>query len=128
MINLKEPLGLFGIAYIIYGTVMNIRMFTEQMWPTYLFFISIIIGLFLLLLIQPTKKLKHSKIWQIIIGLIPITAFFVYMQIDISNNEFDSNAENFIKSKTSYFRPGIWINEKDSFAGIEIEDGTVFYL
>ncbi|ALM08256.1 hypothetical protein SB49_10915 [Sediminicola sp. YIK13] len=129
MKNLKEPLILFGIAYIIYGIVMNIRMFTEQMWPTFLFFISIVIGIILLLLNRPTKKLKHYKIWQIVIGLIPVTFFFIYMQIVNANNEFDIKTENSIESKTSYFRQGIWINEKDSLVGIEIKGGNwiMFY-
>jgi hypothetical protein len=129
MKNLKEPLILFGIAYIIYGIVMNIRMFTEQMWPTYLFFISIVIGIILLLLNRPTRKLKHHKIWQIVIGLIPITFFFIYMQIVNANNEFDIKTENSIETKTSYFGQGIWINEKDSLAGIEIKNGKwiMFY-
>ena len=104
-------------------------MFTEQMWPTFLFFISIIIGIIFLLINRPTKKLKHYKIWQIVIVLIPITFFFIYMQIVNAKNEFDINTENSIETETSYFGQGIWINEKDSLAGIEIKNGKwiMFY-
>ena len=122
MTNLKTPLGLFAISYLIYGIVMNIRMFTEQMWPTYLFFISMIIGILFLFLNKPTKQLKNYKFWQIIIGLIPITFFFVYMQIVNSNSEYDSNVQNSIKENTTYFKNGIWIDEKDTLAGIEIKN------
>ena len=130
MKSLKEPLGLFGIAYLIYGIVMNIRMFTEQMWPTYLFFISMIIGIFLLLINRPTKRLGNYKIWQTIIGLIPIAFFFVYMQIVNSDNKYDSNVQNSISNATPYFKNGIWIHEKDSLAGIEIKNNKwiMFYI
>lgn len=120
MTNLKTPLGLFAISYLIYGTVMNIRMFTGQMWPTYLFFISIIIGILFLFLNKPTKQLKNYKFWQIIIGLIPVTFFFVYMQI--VNRKYDADFRNSIKENTTYFKNGIWIDEKDSLAGIEIKN------
>jgi hypothetical protein len=122
MKNLKTPLGLFAISYLIYGIVMNIRMFTEQMWPTYLFFISIFIAILFLFLNKPTKQLKNYKFWQIIIGLIPVTFFFIYMQIVNSNSEYDSNIKWSTKENITYFRNGIWIDEKDTLAGIEIKN------
>tara|TARA_B100000949_G_C14280753_1_gene451695 strand:+ start:623 stop:1465 length:843 start_codon:yes stop_codon:yes gene_type:complete len=81
MKNLTTPLGLFGIAYLIYGLVMNIRMFTEEMWPTYLFFISMGIGVFFLAINKLTKRLPKYRVWQIIIGLLPVTAFYIHMKV-----------------------------------------------
>jgi hypothetical protein len=122
MTKLKTPLGLFAISYLIYGIVMSIRMFTEQMWPKYLFFISMIIGILFLFLNKPTKQLKNYTFWQIIIGLIPVTFFFIYMQIVNSNSEYDSNVQNSIKENTTYFKNGIWNDKKDTLAGIEIKN------
>ena len=94
MKNLTTPLGLFGLAYLIYGVVMNIRMFTEQMWPTYLFFISMGIGVLFLAFNKLTKRLPNYRIWQILIGLLPVTAFYIHMQI--LNQKYETNsAENF---------------------------------
>jgi uncharacterized protein YycO len=81
MKNLTTPLGIFGLAYLLYGLVMNIRMFTEEMWPTYLFFISMGIGVFFLAINKLTKRLPNYRVWQIIIGLIPITAFYIHMKV-----------------------------------------------
>lgn len=81
MKNLTTPLGLFGLAYLIYGLVMNIRMVTEEMWPTYLFFISMGIGAFFLAINKLTKLLPKFRVWQIIIGLLPVTAFFIHMKV-----------------------------------------------
>lgn len=81
MKNLTTPLGLFGLAYLFYGLVMNIRMFTEEMWPTYLFFISMGIGVFFLAINKLTKRLPKYQVWQIIIGLLPVTAFFIHMKV-----------------------------------------------
>jgi hypothetical protein len=90
MKNLKTPLGLIGIAYLIYGLVMNFRMFTEKMWPTYLFFISMGIGILFLAINKPTKKLPNFRVWQIIIGLVPITAFYIHMKIWDYNHPSES--------------------------------------
>lgn len=81
MKNLTTPLGLFGLAHLIYGSVMNIRMFTEEMWPTYLFFISMGIGAFFLAINKLTKRLPKFRVWQIIIGLLPVTAFYIHMKV-----------------------------------------------
>jgi uncharacterized protein YycO len=81
MKNLTTPLGLFGLAYLICGSVMNIRMFTVEMWPTYLFFISMGIGAFFLAINKVTKRLPKFRVWQIIIGLLPVTAFYIHMKV-----------------------------------------------
>ena len=102
MKNLTTPLGLFGLAYLLYGLVMNIRMFTEEMWPTYLFFISMGIGIFFLAINKLTKRLPKYRVWQIIIGLIPVTAFYIQMNVwnrnhptEIVQNEQAINLTNY---------------------------------
>lgn len=81
MKNLTTPLGLLGLAYLIYGLVMNIRMYTEEMWPTYLFFISMGIGVLFLAINKITKRLPSYRVWQVIIGLLPVTAFFIHVKV-----------------------------------------------
>ncbi len=91
MKNIRTPLGIIGLAYLLYGIVMNILMFTEQMWPTYIFFISMGVGVFLLILNRPTKKLPHYKIWQILLGVVPILVF--YFVVQFGNNGTNGYAE-----------------------------------
>jgi len=122
MKNLKTPLGIFAILYLIYGIIMNIRMFTEKMWPTYLFFISMIIGILFLFLNKPTKQLKNYKFWQIIIGIIPVTFFFVYMQI--VNIKYDTNVQNPTNENVLSLKTGIKKIEFSKYKGSEL---SVFY-
>lgn len=98
MKNLKTPLGIFGIAYLIYGLVMNYRMFTEKMWPTYLFFISMGIGIIFLAINKSTKRLPNFRFWQILIGILPVTLFYVYTKV--LNNNYPTQTE--ITQNTSY--------------------------
>ena len=102
MKNLTTPLGIFGIAYLIYGLVMNIRMFTEEMWPTYLFFISMAIGILLLTINKLTKRLPNFRVWQVIIGLLPITAFYIHIKMwdysHLTRTEIAQN-ENYANDK-----------------------------
>lgn len=81
MKNLKTPLGLFAIAYWLFGMVMNVRMYTGQMWPTWLFLTSIGIGVLFLGINKATKRLPNYQVWQVLIGLLPITVFYVLMTI-----------------------------------------------
>ncbi len=122
MKSLKTPLGIFAILYLIYGIIMNIRMFTQKMWPTYLFFISMIIGILFLFLNKPTKQLKNYKFWQIIIGIIPVTFFFVYMQI--VNIKYDTNVQNITNENVSSLKKGIKKIEFSKYQGSEL---SVFY-
>lgn len=143
MKNLKTPLGLIGVAYLTYGLVMNVRMFTEKMWPTYLFFISIGIGILFLTINKPTKKLPNFRLWQIVIGLIPITAFYVHMkireyhttQVEIAQSENYSN--NKIKNGDIIFQTSksnqskaiqLATNSKYSHMGIIYKNGGKYFV
>mgnify|MGYP001395156012 CR=1 FL=1 len=102
MKNLNTPLGLFALAYLIYGVLMNIRMFTEEMWPTSIFFISMGIGLLFLLLNTLTKRLPKFRLWQIIIGLLPVAAFFLHMKIKNQSNPIEIVESSTGKEKILY--------------------------
>jgi uncharacterized protein YycO len=98
MKNLKTPLGIFGIAYLVYGLVMNYRMFTEKMWPSYLFFISMGIGIIFLAINKSTKRIPNFRFWQILIGILPVTLFYVYTKV-LNNND---PTQTEITQNTSY--------------------------
>ncbi|GEM_PF-1907364 len=80
MKNLKTPLGIIGLLYLIFGTVINIYLFISQAYPTYLFFIIMGVGLFLLLINGLTKKLPYYQFWQLLIGIAPVLIGYLYFQ------------------------------------------------
>ncbi len=87
MKRLKTPLGIIGLLYIVFGLVMNIWMLIGAWWPTYLYFLSIGIGIFLLLINGLTKRLPRFKIWQTLIGISPIVAFFIFIQVTKASDD-----------------------------------------
>jgi len=87
MKNLKTPLGIIGLLYIVFGLVMNMWMFVGAWWPTYLYFISIGIGIFLLLINGLTKRLPKFKIWQTLIGISPVVAFYIFIQVNKASDD-----------------------------------------
>ena len=95
MKNLKTPLGIIGLLYIIFGLVMNVWMFIGEWWPTYLYFISIGIGVLFLLISGLTKRLPRFKIWQLTIGITPILVFYLFIQINKSSEDIFIIQENF---------------------------------
>jgi|TARA_B110000967_G_C18700302_1_gene467472 hypothetical protein len=99
MKNIKTPLGLFAIIYLTFGIVMNIRMFTEKMWPTYIFFISIGIGILLFGINNVTKRLPNYKVWQVIIGILPMVIFFIHTQIYDNQTETKQTSEKVLATK-----------------------------
>jgi len=76
MKKLSTPLGILALSYIIFGSIMNIWIFIAEMWPTYLYFILMGIGVLLLAINGPTQKLPKYKFWQFIIGIAPIIILF----------------------------------------------------
>ena len=102
MKNLNTPLGLFALAYLVYGAIMNVRLITEEMWPTSIFFVSMGIGVLFLLLNKLTKRLPNYRLWQIIIGLIPFTAFFVHMKIRNQSHPIEIVESSTTKEKILY--------------------------
>jgi hypothetical protein len=56
-------------------------MFTEQMWPTYLFFISMGIGILFLIINRLARNFAKKWIWQVLLGILPLAAFLIYSRI-----------------------------------------------
>jgi hypothetical protein len=68
----------FGLLFLLIGIVLNINMYLIEAWPTYLFFIICIIGIFQIVLSLMIKKIKIS--WQIFWALIPFVIGYIYLK------------------------------------------------
>lgn len=95
MKNLKAPLKIIGIGYLVFGTVMTVWMFLGQWYPTVLYFYSIGIGIFFLLINGITKRLPGFRIWQSIIGVLPLLAFYIYIQLNKPSDDIFIIPENY---------------------------------
>jgi len=95
MKTLNTPLGICGILYLVFGVVMTTWMFVSHLWPTYIFFISIGVGFFLLFLNRLTEKLSQFKLIQLIIGAAPLFAFYLFIQVNKPSQDIFLVAEGF---------------------------------
>ncbi|QHC85945.1 hypothetical protein AS589_14705 [Empedobacter brevis] len=68
-----------GLLFLIVGIILNIRMFAQEAWPTYLFFIICIIGLVQIIISFITKQLKIS--WQIFWVFFPFILSIILLKI-----------------------------------------------
>lgn len=75
----KLLLRYFGLVVLILGIILNAKMFLNQEWPTVLFFIVCLIGIFQILMSFVCKKM--SVIWQIVWSLIPFILGFAYIKL-----------------------------------------------
>jgi hypothetical protein len=93
--NLKTPLGIIGLLFLLLGLVMNLWMFISGWWPTYLYFIATGFGIFFLLINSWTKKLPFYLLWQVIIGIAPLLAFYLLLQSNETSEDIFIIPENF---------------------------------
>ena len=102
-------------------------MYIYKMWPTYLFFISMVIGLLFLLTNKSTKKLPHYKTWQTLIAIIPIGVFITIAQ-PRGNMLYMSNKTDNVDLGKKELKNGLWINQKDSLSRIEIKNHNWIFI
>lgn len=67
----------FGLFFLLMGVILNVKMFIDEAWPTYLFFIICIIGLVQIIISFLIKQIKIG--WQIFWALIPFILGFIYL-------------------------------------------------
>ncbi len=146
MRNLKTPLGIIGLLYLIAGLVMSVLMFAGQWYPTLLYFYTIGIGIFFLLISGITKRLPRFKLWQTLIGMSPIMAFCAFIYINepsddvfiIPNNyrgyikviygQEDGVAKEFEDDKRIYRIPGDGVlRTQFRIKGNSLSLGTYYY-
>ncbi len=68
----------FGLAVLIIGIGLNIKMYLNQEWPTYLFYIVCFIGILQITMSLILKKI--NVIWQVFWSLIPFILGFIYVK------------------------------------------------
>lgn len=95
MKNLKTPLGIIGLIYILFGMVMNGWMIIDQWWPTGIFLIAVGIGIVLLFINVLTVNIPYSKLWQTLIGLAPIIAFNIMIHVNQASEDIFIIPEQF---------------------------------
>jgi thiamine transporter ThiT len=71
---LKQPIGLFGFFYFVAGIALNINMYLEKAWPTWVFFVLMTIGL---IYISLAWKTKLGTMTQILFGLLPLAGYWL---------------------------------------------------
>jgi hypothetical protein len=69
----------FGLALLVIGIALNIKMYVNEEWPTYLFFIICFIGIVQIVLSYILKAMKSG--WQIFWSLLPFAVGFIYLRI-----------------------------------------------
>ncbi len=69
----------FGLAVFIIGIGLNIKMYLNQEWPTYLFYIVCFIGILQITMSLILKKI--NVIWQVFWSLIPFILGFTYVKV-----------------------------------------------
>lgn len=69
----------FGLFLLITGIVLNVKMYIEEAWPTYLFYIIGVVGLIQIIISFFAKKMKVG--WQIFWALLPVLIGFICFKI-----------------------------------------------
>lgn len=69
----------FGVTFLLVGVALNIKMYVNQEWPTYLFFVICFIGIIQIVLSFIIKAMKSG--WQMFWTLIPFILGFIYIKI-----------------------------------------------
>lgn len=81
MMNVKNKnrvLRYFGVICVIISIILNVKMFIEETWPTYLFLIICIIGLFQIIISFIIRELRIG--WQIFLILFPFILSFILLK------------------------------------------------
>ena len=79
MKNKNLILRYFGLFLLVNGIILNVKMYIDEAWPTYLFFIISGIGIIQIIASFLSKQMKVS--WQILWALSPIVIGFLYLKL-----------------------------------------------
>lgn len=72
----------FGLTVLIIGIGLNIKMYVNQEWPTYLFYIVCFIGFLQIIMSFLLKKINEA--WQLFWSLLPFILGFVYIKFIVN--------------------------------------------
>lgn len=79
MKNKNLILRYFGLFLLVVGIILNVKMYIDEAWPTYLFFIISAIGVIQIIISFVVKQMKLSL--QILWALLPIVLGFIYIKL-----------------------------------------------
>jgi uncharacterized membrane protein HdeD (DUF308 family) len=79
MKNKNLFLRYFGLFLLVVGIILSIKMYVDEAWPTYLFFIISAIGIIQIIASLVSKQMKVS--WQILWALLPVLLGFIYLKL-----------------------------------------------
>ena len=79
MRNKNLILRYFGLFLLVVGIILNVKMYIDEAWPTYLFFIISVIGIIQIIASFVSKQMKVS--WQIHRALLPVVLGFIYLNL-----------------------------------------------
>jgi len=68
----------FGLLLLIIGIALNIKMYIDEAWPTYLFYMISAIGILQIIISLFCKQMKMS--WQIFWALFPIILGYIFIK------------------------------------------------
>lgn len=79
MKNKNSILRYFGLFLLVIGIILSIKMYVDEAYPTYLFFIISAIGIIQIIASFVFKQMKVS--WQILWALLPVVLGFIYLKL-----------------------------------------------
>lgn len=65
----------FGLLLLTIGIVLNVKMYVDQAYPTYLFYIISLVGIVQIVVSYSLNNL--TKGWQIFWGVLPLIVFLL---------------------------------------------------
>lgn len=69
----------FGLFLLVVGIILNVKMYVDEAWPTYLFYMISAIGIIQIIVSFVSKQMKVS--WQILWALLPVVLGFIYLKL-----------------------------------------------
>jgi hypothetical protein len=78
MKNKNQIIRYIGLFLLTVGIVLNIKMYVDKAYPTYLFYIVSIVGIVQIIISYTLNNL--TKGWQIFWALLPLILFFLILK------------------------------------------------
>lgn len=79
MKNKNLILRYFGLFLLVVGIILNVKMYVDEAWPTYLFYMISAIGIIQIIVSFVSKQMKVS--WQILWALLPVALGLIYLKL-----------------------------------------------
>jgi hypothetical protein len=69
----------FGIAFLLLGIFLNIKMYVNGEWPTYIFYVICFVGAIQVIFSMVLGRMKKG--WQIFWALLPLFLVYVFLRV-----------------------------------------------